>query len=52
MNTPLHIATYTLNPKWYFERLGRVPHIDDPEVKNGFQDAIAKMYNEEDGEKL
>jgi hypothetical protein len=26
--------------------------IDDLEVKNGFRDEIAKMYNEEDGGKL
>lgn len=47
MNTPLHMTAYALNPKRYVERPGRVPPIDDPEVKNGFLDAIAKMYNEE-----
>lgn len=50
MNTPLHMAAYALNPKWYVERPGRVPPIDDPEVKNGFLDAIAKMYNEAEKE--
>ena len=52
MNTPLHMTTYALNPKWYVERRGRVPPIDDPEVKNGFLDAIEKMYPEEEGAKL
>ena len=47
MNTPLHMASYALNPKWYVERPGIMPPNDDPEVKNGFLDAIAKMYNEE-----
>jgi len=52
MNIPLHMAAYALNPKWYVERFGRVPLIDDPEVKNGFLDAIAKMHNEEEGGKF
>ena len=51
-HTPLHMAVYALNPKWYVERHGRVPPIDDPEVKNGFLDAIGKMYYEEEGGKL
>lgn len=29
---------------WYVEREGRVSPIDDPEVKQGFIDAIEKMY--------
>ena len=52
MNTPLHMAAYALNPKLYVERTGRVPLIDDPEVKNGFLDAIAKMYSEEEGSRF
>ena len=52
MNTPLHMAAYALNSKWYVERPGRVPPIDDPEVKSGFLAAIAKMYSEEEGAKL
>lgn len=52
MNTPLHMAAYALNPKWYVERPGRVPPIDDPEVKNGFLDVIAKMYSEEEGSRF
>ena len=52
MNTPLHMAAYAINPKWYVERAGRVPPIDDAEVKNGFLDAIGKMYSEEEGAKL
>ena len=47
MNTPLHMAAYALNPKWYVEREGRVPPIDDPEVKQGFIDAIEKIYTQE-----
>ena len=44
LNTPLHMAAYALNPKWYVEREGRVAPIDDPKVKQGFIDAIEKMY--------
>ncbi len=47
LNTPLHMASYALNPRWYVEREGRVPPIDDPEVKQGFMDAIEKMYTPE-----
>jgi hypothetical protein len=37
MNTPLHMANmYALNPKWYMERPGRIPPIDDLEIKKGF----------------
>ena len=52
MNTPLHMAAYALNPKWYVERHGRVPPIHDPKVNNGFLDAIEKMYPEKEGAKL
>ena len=41
------MATYALNPKWYVEREGRIPPIDDPEVKHGFIAAIEKMYTSE-----
>lgn len=44
LNTPLHMADYALNPKWYVEGEGRVSPMDDPEVKQGFIDAIEKMY--------
>jgi hypothetical protein len=36
LNTPLHMATYALNPKWYVEREGKVSSIHDLEVKKGF----------------
>ena len=32
MNTPLHIAAYAVNPKWYAPRPGRVPPSADEEV--------------------
>ena len=38
------MAAYALNPKWYMERPNRVLHMDDEEVKDGFLDAISKMY--------
>ena len=52
MNTPLHIAAYALNPKWYISRPGRVAPIDDPEVKNGFRAIISKMYSSKEGKIL
>ena len=44
LNASLHMATYALNPKWYIERPNTVLPIDDEEVKDGFLDAICKMY--------
>ncbi|XP_059075352.1 uncharacterized protein LOC131875288 [Cryptomeria japonica] len=44
LNTPLHMAAYALNLKWYVPRPGRVTPIEDPEVKDGFISAIDKMY--------
>ena len=41
------MAAYALNPKWYVEREGRVAPIDNPEVKQGFIDAIEKIYTQE-----
>ena len=52
MNTPLHMAAYALNPKWYIPRPGIIPPIDDLEIKNGFQATISKMYTSEDGKVL
>ena len=52
MNTPLHMATYALNPKWYVERPGRISPIEDPEIKKGFRVAITKMYDEDDAKKI
>ena len=46
------MAAYALNPKWYIPRPGRIPPIDDPEIKNGFRAAISKMYTSEDGKVL
>ena len=44
MNTPLHMAAFALNPKWYAPRDGRMPPCDDAEVLDGFTRAIDKMY--------
>ena len=41
------MAAYALNPKWYVEREGRVAPIDDHEVKQGFIEAIQKMFTHE-----
>ena len=46
------MEAYALNPKWYIPRPGRIPPIDDPEIKNGFRAAISKMYTSEDGKVL
>ena len=48
LNTSLHMAAYALNPKWYMERPNRVLPIDDEEVKQGFLDAISKMYTSDE----
>ncbi|KAH9293455.1 hypothetical protein KI387_041340, partial [Taxus chinensis] len=48
MNTPLHMAAYALNPKWYAARPGRVPPSDDEEVKEGLMKAFRKMYTDEE----
>ncbi|KAH9329297.1 hypothetical protein KI387_001405 [Taxus chinensis] len=42
LNTPLHMAAYALNPKWYVERPGRVLPVDDEEVRKGFLKALKK----------
>ncbi|XP_057840716.2 uncharacterized protein LOC131050532 [Cryptomeria japonica] len=47
MNTPLHMAAYALNPKWYAPKDGRLPPCDDDEVLDGFTRAIDKIYIEE-----
>ena len=52
LNTSLHMAIYALNPKWYMERPNRVLPIDDEEVKNGFLDAINKMYTPDEANVL
>jgi len=43
LNISLHVATYTLNLKWYMERPNRIIPIDDKEVKQGFLNAITTM---------
>ena len=42
----------TSNKKWYVEIPSRILPIDDCEVMNGLQDAIAKMYIEGEGENI
>lgn len=44
LNTSLHVVAYALNPKWYMERPNRILPIDDEEVKQGFLDAITRIY--------
>lgn len=39
------MVAYTLNPKWYVQRLDRITPIEDVEVKEGFMKAIDKMYD-------
>ncbi|KAH9326163.1 hypothetical protein KI387_006341, partial [Taxus chinensis] len=43
-NTPIHIAVYALDTKWYVERLGRVIPLEDNEVKKG----LKIMYSPEE----
>ena len=51
MNTPLHMETYVLNPKWYISKLCNIVPIDDPEIKKRFQAAITKMYEVDEAKK-
>lgn len=44
MNIPLHMAAFEVNPKWYAPKLGKVPPNHDDEVRQGFLDALRKMY--------
>ena len=44
MNIPLHMAVFSLNPKWDAKLDGRGPPCDDLEVLDGFTKAIDKMY--------
>lgn len=41
----LHMVAYALNPKWNMQRLRRITHIQDVEVKAGFMKAIQKIYD-------
>ena len=44
LNTPLHMATYAVNPKWYDSTTGRRPPSQDREVVKGFMTAVKKIY--------
>jgi hypothetical protein len=46
------MAVYALKPKWYMARPGRILPIEDPKIKKGFQVAITKIYNENEGRAL
>ncbi|XP_059072621.1 uncharacterized protein LOC131873636 [Cryptomeria japonica] len=48
LNTPLHMAAFALNPKWYKARPGRTTPIEDDEVKAGFFRCIEKMFDSRD----
>ncbi|KAH9291987.1 hypothetical protein KI387_042831, partial [Taxus chinensis] len=52
LNTPLHMAAYALNPKWYVERPGRVVPLDDDEVKKGLMKAFKKMYTPQEASQI
>lgn len=52
MNTPLHMATYSINSKWYVPKPRRVLPSDDDEVREGFLNAIEKMYPREEAQIL
>eukprot|EP00253_Pinus_taeda_P035891 PITA_35891 len=44
LNTPLHMAAYVVNPKWYDPTTGRRPPSQDREVFKGFLNAVKKIY--------
>ncbi|KAH9325006.1 hypothetical protein KI387_005184, partial [Taxus chinensis] len=44
LNTPLHMVSYALNPKWYVERPGRVLPVDDEEVDEDQEQARIGRY--------
>lgn len=52
MNTHLHIATYTLNPKWYVSRNRRIIPIEDPKAKKGFELPLERSISQKKGEQL
>eukprot|EP01018_Ginkgo_biloba_P034149 Gb_28033 [translate_table: standard] len=51
LNTPLHMATYTVNPKWYdIEKTRKKASFSDAKVARGFMACIKKIYGDrEDG---
>lgn len=44
LNTPLHMAAYAVNPKWYDSTTGRRLHSQDREVIKGFMTVVKKIY--------
>eukprot|EP01018_Ginkgo_biloba_P039456 Gb_09932 [translate_table: standard] len=48
LNTPLHMATYALNPKWYDSNVTKKRPPSEDEVTNGFFTAVTKICG--DGE--
>eukprot|EP01018_Ginkgo_biloba_P015686 Gb_14230 [translate_table: standard] len=47
LNTPLHMASYALNSKWYDSNLTKKrPPSEDCEVTNGFFIVITKIYGD------
>lgn len=44
LNTPLHMAAYALNPRWYGQRPSKIIPVEDLEVKDRFIDAVDKLY--------
>jgi len=49
MSIVVHMATYALNPKLCVDWLGRVPPIDDQEVKDKFLGTITKVFTYNEG---
>lgn len=43
LNTPLHMATYAINLKWY-DPITRTPPSQDREVMEGFMNVFRKIY--------
>ena len=50
MNTPLHMATYAINPKWYISRPGRIAPIQDPEFELPLQRCTVKRRGKHFGD--
>ena len=44
LNSPLHMESYAVNPKWYDPTTGRRPPSQDRGVVKGFMTAIKKIY--------
>ena len=52
LNTPLHMAKYTLNLKWYMPKPGKVASIQDDKVQEGLFKCIDRMYDTENAGKI